>query len=87
MLLSWNLPNNWQMTISGWREVRAEACQFPVDLDVAKGHLSASTLLSMSVKPHIVHVVSYCEMIMAHDVRKKPAKSFKGSKVLHYWNA
>ncbi len=44
-----------------WREVRAGLASFPVDLDVAKGHLSASTLLSMSMKPHIVHVVSYCE--------------------------
>ncbi len=44
-----------------WREVRAGLASFPVDLDMAKGHLATSTLVSMNMKPHILHVVSYCE--------------------------
>jgi len=44
-----------------WREVRAGLASFPVDLDMAKGHLATSTLVSMNMKPHIMHVVSFCE--------------------------
>ncbi|MGI6621244.1 MAG: methionine synthase [Bacillota bacterium] len=44
-----------------WRQVRAGLASFPTDLDMAKGHLAASTLVSMNLKPHIVHVVGFCE--------------------------
>ncbi len=43
------------------RQVRAGLSSFPTDLDLAKGHLAASAYLSMAVKPHIYHVVAYCE--------------------------
>ncbi len=33
----------------------------PTDLFQAKGQLSASAQLSMAIKPHIYHVVGYCE--------------------------
>lgn len=44
-----------------YRQVRAGLSSFPVDLDIAKGQLATSTLVSMNLKPHIVHVVGYCE--------------------------
>ncbi len=44
-----------------WRQVRAGLASFPVDQDMAKGHLATSTLVSMNLKPHIVHVVGFCE--------------------------
>jgi len=44
-----------------WRQVRAGLASFPVDLGQAKGQLAASTLVSMSLRPHIVHVVGFCE--------------------------
>ncbi len=44
-----------------WRQVRAGLASFPVDLSLAKGQLATSTLVSMNVKPHIVHVVGFCE--------------------------
>jgi len=44
-----------------WRQVRAGLASFPADQDMAKGHLAASTLISMNLKPHIVHVVGFCE--------------------------
>ncbi|MCD6436257.1 MAG: methionine synthase [Clostridiales bacterium] len=44
-----------------FREVRAGLASLSTDLDIAKGQLAASTYLSMSLKPHIVHVVGFCE--------------------------
>lgn len=44
-----------------WKQVRAGLSSFPADLALAKGHLGSSTLVSMSLKPHIVHVVGFCE--------------------------
>ncbi len=44
-----------------WRQVRAGLSSFPVDLGLAKGQLATSTLVSMNLKPHIVHVVGFCE--------------------------
>ena len=44
-----------------WRQVRAGLASFPVDLDQARGQLATSTLVSMNLRPHIVHVVGYCE--------------------------
>ncbi len=44
-----------------YRETRAGLALFHADEDVAKGQLAASTFMQMAVKPHIVHVVGYCE--------------------------
>lgn len=44
-----------------YREVRAGLASFPADLNQAKGQLAASAYLALSVKPHIYHVVGYCE--------------------------
>lgn len=44
-----------------YRQVRAGLASLSSDLDVAKGQLAASTYLAMSIKPHIVHVVGFCE--------------------------
>jgi len=42
-------------------EVRAGLTHFSIDMDVAKGQLAASTLLAFSLKPQILHVVSFSE--------------------------
>lgn len=44
-----------------YRETRAGLPLFNADEDVAKGQLAASTFMQMTVKPHIMHVVAYCE--------------------------
>ena len=44
-----------------YRETRAGLALFSADEDVAKGQLAASTFMQMVVKPHIMHVVGYCE--------------------------
>ena len=44
-----------------WRECRSGLTSFPADPDRAKGHLAASTLMQMAVRPHIIHVVAFCE--------------------------
>ena len=43
------------------RQVRAGLLHFSPDLMVAKGQLAASTVLALGLRPHIVHVVAYCE--------------------------
>ena len=44
-----------------YRQTRAGLPLFAADPDVAKGQLAASTMMQMEVKPHIMHVVAYCE--------------------------
>ena len=44
-----------------YRETRAGLPLFSADEAVAKGQLAASTFMQMAVKPHILHVVGYCE--------------------------
>lgn len=44
-----------------YRETRAGLPLFNADQDVARGQLAASTFMQMVVKPHIIHVVAYCE--------------------------
>lgn len=44
-----------------YRQARAGLASFPSDLNQAKGQLAASAYLSMVIKPHIYHVVGYCE--------------------------
>jgi methylmalonyl-CoA mutase cobalamin-binding subunit len=43
------------------RQVRAGLLHFSPDLDVAKGQLAASTVLALGLRPHIIHVVAFCE--------------------------
>ncbi len=43
------------------REVRAGIASLPSQPDIAKGHLSASTVYSMFLKPHILHIVGFSE--------------------------
>lgn len=44
-----------------WRETRTGLLSYPVDEDLARGHLAASVYLQMALKPHIIHVVGYTE--------------------------
>ncbi|MGN9160328.1 cobalamin B12-binding domain-containing protein [Clostridium sulfidigenes] len=44
-----------------YRQTRAGLPLFNPDLDVAKGQLAATTFMQMAIKPHIIHVVAYCE--------------------------
>lgn len=44
-----------------YRQARAGLASFPADLDQAKGQLAASAYLAMAIKPHIYHVVGFCE--------------------------
>jgi hypothetical protein len=44
-----------------WRQTRTGLMSYPVDPGAARGHLGASVYLQMALKPHIVHVVGYCE--------------------------
>lgn len=44
-----------------YRQARAGLASLPADILQAKGQLSASAQLSMAIKPHIYHVVGYCE--------------------------
>lgn len=48
-------------TFHAYRETRAGLALFSADEAVAKGQLAASTFMQMVVKPHIMHVVGYCE--------------------------
>lgn len=44
-----------------YRQARAGLASFPADLNQAKGQLASSAYLSMAIKPHIYHVVGFCE--------------------------
>lgn len=43
------------------RQARAGLASMPQDLLEAKGQLASSAYLSMAIKPHIYHVVGFCE--------------------------
>ncbi len=43
------------------RQVRAGLLHFSPDMDIAKGQLAASTVLAIGLRPHIIHVVAFCE--------------------------
>ncbi len=49
------------------REVRTGLPFLSGDIEAAKGQLAASTMLQMSVKPHIIHVVGFSEAERAAD--------------------
>lgn len=44
-----------------FRQARAGLASFPTDLSMAKGQLAASCYTAMSIRPHIYHVVGFCE--------------------------
>lgn len=44
-----------------YRQARAGLASLPADLSQAKGQLASSAYLAMAIKPHIYHVVAYCE--------------------------
>lgn len=44
-----------------YRQARAGLASFPSDLNQAKGQLAASCYLALAIKPHIYHVVGFCE--------------------------
>lgn len=44
-----------------YRQVRAGLLHLSPHLDVAKGQLASSTMLALTVKPHIIHVVGFSE--------------------------
>lgn len=46
-----------------WRETRTGIDSFDPDLDSARHQLARSTLLQLLVKPHAIHLVSYCEAV------------------------
>lgn len=48
-------------TFSIVKETRAGLSYLSPRLNVAKGQLCASTMMQMVVKPHVMHVVTYCE--------------------------
>lgn len=43
------------------KQTRAGLSYLSPRLNVAKGQLCASTMMQMAVKPHVMHVVTYCE--------------------------
>lgn len=44
-----------------YRQARAGLASLPANLDQAKGQLASSAYLAMAIKPHIYHVVGFCE--------------------------
>ncbi len=48
-------------TFSVYREVRAGIAHFSPNPSIAKGQLAASALISLAMKPHILHVVGFSE--------------------------
>ncbi len=46
---------------SSMRQVRAGLLHLSPRPNVAKGQLAASTVLALQLRPHIIHVVGYCE--------------------------
>jgi methylmalonyl-CoA mutase cobalamin-binding subunit len=44
-----------------WKQTRTGLLSYPLDVDAARAHVSASVYLQMALEPHIVHVVSHTE--------------------------
>lgn len=44
-----------------YRQARAGLLHLSPSPSIAKGQLAASTMLSLQIQPHIIHVVGYCE--------------------------
>lgn len=60
-------------------QVRAGLASFSPDPDIAKGQLSASTLISLAMNPHIIHVVGFSEG--SHAIR--PRELIESCKIVH----
>lgn len=48
-------------SFSSIRQVRPGLFSYPPDMDMGKGQLASSIYTGMMLKPHIVHVVGFCE--------------------------
>ena len=48
-------------TFRSYRQVRAGLLYLSPRANIAKGQLASSTMLAMQLRPHIIHVVGYCE--------------------------
>jgi hypothetical protein len=46
-----------------WRETRTGVDSFDPDLEAARHQLARSTFLQLIVRPHAIHLVSYCEAL------------------------
>ena len=44
-----------------WKQTRTGLLSYPLDPDLARGHLAASIYLQMALRPHIVHIVGHTE--------------------------
>jgi len=66
-------------SFSTLRQVRTGLASLPTDPAEAKGHLAASTYVQMAVRPHIVHVVAYCEA----DHAATPEEIIESLKICH----
>jgi hypothetical protein len=53
-----------------WRQVRPGLAHFSIDPDIAKGQLAATISFALSLRPHIIHVVSYTEADHAADAQE-----------------
>ncbi|MFX1286267.1 MAG: cobalamin-dependent protein [Promethearchaeota archaeon] len=62
-----------------YRQVRTGLLSFPEDPHLAKGQLASSIQIAMFIKPHIVHVVSYCEA----DHVATPEDVIESAKIAH----
>ena len=61
------------------RQVRAGLLHLSPREKVAKGQLAASTVLAMQLKPHIIHVVGYCE----GDHAATPRDAIESCEIVH----
>jgi len=44
-----------------WKQTRTGLLSFPLDADMARGHLAASIYVQMALKPDIIHIVGHTE--------------------------
>lgn len=66
-------------TFTIYREVRAGIAHFSSDPNIAKGQLAASALISLAMKPHILHVVGFSE----GDHATGPEELIESCKIVH----
>ena len=66
-------------TFTVYREVRAGIAHFSSDPNIAKGQLASSALISLAMKPHILHVVGFSE----GDHATGPEELIESCKIVH----
>jgi hypothetical protein len=66
-------------TFTVFREVRAGIAHFSPIPEIAKGQLAASALISMAMKPHILHVVGHSE----GDHATRPEELIESCRIVH----